>query len=91
MREDLRGPFWVLVFVLSLGDFCHETYRLACLLARHLCRANPHIERLCGGWRFAMANENPAPCGMFHSGNRLRLATKPKVSRIMHSRPYYWR
>jgi F-type H+-transporting ATPase subunit alpha len=33
----------------DLGDFCHETYRLACLLARHLCRANPRIERLCGG------------------------------------------
>jgi hypothetical protein len=31
------------------GDFCHETDHLACLLARDLCRANPRIERLCGG------------------------------------------
>jgi len=53
------------------GDFCLETYHLACLLARLLCRADPRIERLCGGWRFAEANENPAPVGMLHSGNRL--------------------
>jgi tRNA (cytidine32/uridine32-2'-O)-methyltransferase len=37
-------------------------YRLACLLGRPLCRANPCIERLCGSWRFAKANENPARC-----------------------------
>jgi hypothetical protein len=46
-----------------LGDFCRETYHLACLLVRH---------RRC---RFAKTNQNSAPVGLFLSGNRLYIVT----------------
>lgn len=56
----------------TLGDFCHETYHLACLLPLLLCLGYPPIERLWAGHRCAKADENPAPVGTFHSGNRLK-------------------
>jgi hypothetical protein len=53
------------------GDFCQQTYRLACLFARLRCRDSGHIVRLCTRCRSLKANQNPAPFGMFVSGNRL--------------------
>ncbi|HBG96943.1 MAG TPA: hypothetical protein DDY14_16810, partial [Chromatiaceae bacterium] len=53
------------------GDFCGETYHLACLLVRLHGRGNSSIERLWAGCRWAEANEHPARVGLFLSGNRL--------------------
>ncbi len=55
----------------TLGDFCQQTYRLACLFARLLRRGSGHRARLCARCRSLKASENPAPFGLFVSGNRL--------------------
>ena len=55
----------------DLGDFCQNSYHLACLFACLLRRVNSYIVRLCACCPSLKTNENPARSGMSFSDNRL--------------------
>jgi hypothetical protein len=68
------------LFSLFQGDFCRETDHLACLLVPHRRREGSKaisVEKQTTWLVFssridvAKVNENPAPVGLFLSGNRL--------------------